>query len=187
VKYACKVDLNNSAKESVLIGVKLATYIDVFDIHKAVNRNQILACLPEELKNKKLGIHIVNMNFDRGINELWAHKHLKEKCALNIYFQTNGEETIFYEGKEVELPAKEGEVRSRNGSTKFFKKLSTDTLHKVESFIAKENECWILKTDQPHSVLSHKKTGNRIILQIYFFETAYENVVELFGVEHATC
>jgi hypothetical protein len=153
--------------------------VDVFDIHKDVNRDEIFSCLPTVLKNKKTGIHIVIMDFDRGVDELWAHKHIKEKCVLNIYFQTNDEETIFYEGEEIELTNSNSNTRS--GSTRFFKKLLPDTLQKVESFVAKENECWLLKTSQPHSVLSNKKTGTRTLLQVYFFENEYEEVVEIFG------
>lgn len=181
MKYACKIDLPNLVKEKTFVGAKMATYSDVFDFHKAINRNEILTYLPEELRNKSLGVHIANMDFDRGIDELWAHRHLKDKCVLNVYFKTNDEETIFYEGEEVELLPKEGEpdFDKRSGSTKFSKKLSTDTLHRVESFIAKENECWLLKTTQPHSVLSHKKTGNRTILQVYFHETEYEEVAKI--------
>ena len=188
MKYAHKIDFPNSAKEKIFVGAKMATYSDVFDFHKAMNRNEILSYLPEDLKNKSFGVHIANMNFDRGINELWAHKHLRDKCVLNIYFQTNDEETIFYEGDEVELLPKEGEpdFDTRSGSTKFSKKLSMDTLSRVESFIAKENECWLLKTTQPHSVLSHRNGGNRIVLQVYFHETEYEEVGEILEKHHVS-
>ena len=182
MKYACKVDLPNAAKETIFAGAKMATYVDVFDIHKAVNRNEVFAYLPAVLQNKKKGIHVVNMDFDRGVDELWTHKHLKEKCVLNIYFKTNDEETIFYEGEEIEMF--DSNANTRSGSTRFFKKLLPDTLHKVESFVAKANECWLLKTSQPHSVLSNKKTGTRTLLQVYFFENTYEEVVEMFGVSN---
>ena len=179
MKYACKIDLPNNAKEVVFAGAKLATYVDIFDIHKAINRNKVFSCLPEILRDKKITIHMANVIFNETFGEVWAHTHIKEKCVLNIYFKTNGEETVFYEGDEVEM------IPS-TGKSSFYKKLSMDTLYRAESFIAKDDECWLLKTNQPHSVISNKKTGVRSFLQIYFYENEYDEIVSLLGEEYAS-
>jgi hypothetical protein len=177
MKYACKIELPNFAESFISAGPKLATYVDIFDIHKAVNREKVVEFFPKELADKKTTIHMVNVNFDRGLDEVAIHKHVKEKCVINIYFKTNNEETIFYQGQEVELVPDAGK-RS------FFKKLSPNSLQKAESFVAHDNECWLLNTTQPHSVYSNQKTGTRTFLQIYFFEDTYEEIAEILGAKH---
>jgi hypothetical protein len=174
MKYACKVDLPNAAKETIFAGAKMATYLSNFFMHKAINRDHIISCLPKKLQQQKLGVHVTNIIFDENHDNVWVHKHVKDKCVLNIYLKAGGEETIFYEGDEVEVP-------SEHGGSRLFKLLSFDTLRKAESFVAKENECWVLKTSQHHSVLSSSKDVTRTLLQVYFFEDEYENIIKEFG------
>lgn len=182
MKYAHKIDLSDDLKSAISIGAKVATYGGMFDLYKTVNREKILSYFPEAIKNKKIRFYVVNIDFNKGPQKIKVHKHLKEKCVLNIYLQTNGEETTFYEGEEVYLAPEEEDESS--GSTRMFQNLVLGKLHKVESFVAKTNESWLLKTGQPHSVTYSKKTGVRKMLQIYFLEDEYDEIVELFEVNY---
>jgi len=173
MKYASKINLPVDIKNIISVGAKIATYVDKFDLYKAKNYEEIISYLPETIRNKKTGFYIVNVDFGKGSPEIRAHKHTKEKCVLNVYLKTNGEETIFYEGQEVILDPTEGR------SVRPFYNLSHDTLQKVESFIAQENECWLLNTDQPHSIIAGKELGIRSFIQIYFLENTYDEIINL--------
>ena len=183
MKYAHKIDLSDDFKKAISAGPKVATYVDMFDIYKAADRDKIISHFPEFMQDIKTGFYMVDIDFGKGLQEIKVHKHLKEKCVLNVYLQTNGEETIFYEGEEIDLDPAEEEG---SGSTRIFQNLVLDNLRAVESFVAKPNECWLLKTDQPHSVTSMKKTGVRKMLQIYFLENDYDEIVNLFEVNYAS-
>jgi hypothetical protein len=85
---------------------------------------------------------------------LGPHRDRIRQCAINFYLNPIGEETKYYSYAAGELT-------------------------QVDSFIAKQNECWLINTDIPHSV-DLKQNHVRKILSFSFVNTPFEKVVEYF-------
>ena len=83
------------------------------------------------------------------VRTTYPHTHLGTgKSAINWYLETNGETTSFYEGDDII------DVSSKYFSEKdkAYIMPDPDKLKFVESFVAKENESWLIDVSQPHSV-----------------------------------
>jgi hypothetical protein len=102
--------------------------------------NSIKSILPNKIKPHILSISLMS------IRETYPHRHKIEKCVINFYIEVNGEETEIFEGENVV------DNRWLNTDNLNYEMLYIDKLTKVESYIAKENEAWLLDTIQPHSV-----------------------------------
>jgi hypothetical protein len=171
LNFSIDKGLINEPKQAIVNYEKLLT------LYRLDNRRQLISLLPKDLQDKKVCIYLVNIDFEEEMNAVTIHSHTKEKCVVNIYLEANDEETIFYDGVKKEVPL-------LNGKSSFFKKYSFEDMEKVESFVAKTGDCWLLNTTQPHSVLSKKRKGSRKILQIYLFDTEYTEALKLFEVNH---
>ena len=169
MQYASKINFSIDSSLLEKSEKPFANIETVFDSYSLKKRREILKLLPKELQNGAC-VWLTHISFDRGLDKAKVHKHTKEKCVLNVYLETNNEETIFYEGQEKIIPLE-------NGKSSYIQILDPTTLNKKESFIAKPKEAWLLKTNKPHSVFSTEKEGVRKILQIYFFSLEYEEVL----------
>jgi hypothetical protein len=169
MKYARKVDLSLDFATKIRIGNWVARFSRIFNSFNVNNIDEMTALLPQSLQNKKVSFYMSRVNFNGEVKEGPPHIHLLDSCVINFYLKTNGEETIFYEGKEVEV----------NDSTAYHRVLSLNHLQKAESFVAKDNEAWLLKTNQPHALVSKEKKGTRKMLQIYFDGADYDEIVRL--------
>ena len=85
---------------------------------------------------------------------LGPHRDRIRQCAINFYLNPIGEETKYYS-------------------------YAGGKVTQVDSFIAKENECWLLNGDIPHSV-DLKPNHIRKILSFSFINTPFEKVLEHF-------
>lgn len=173
MKYAHKINFFFDLSKDIQIGEKAGEYSKIFNTYNVNNFVDMVSILPQDLQSKKVSFYFARVNFDGEIKEGPPHTHLKDSCLINVYLKTNGEETFFYEGEEVDASSE------TNDSTAYHRVLSLDYLQKAESFIAQDNEAWLLKTSQPHSLASTTKSGTREILQIYFDEDSYDEIVSL--------
>jgi hypothetical protein len=77
-------------------------------------------------------------------------------CTINYYMEASGEVTHYYDYQ------------------------SKGNICEIDSFCAKQDECWILNTDIPHAVsLLPEKT--RRILGVSFVHTSFEKVSSFFS------
>ena len=118
--------------------------------------DDILAYLPKSLLYLEVPeVWVFNsQSNDAKLSMLAPHRDLVRLCGINIYYETHSERTIFYT-------------------------YDNQVLSEVESFVAKNGDCYILDVDQPHSV---ELTPNKIrkSLSISFINTPYSEVIKHF-------
>lgn len=85
---------------------------------------------------------------------LAPHRDLVRLCGVNVYFETHGERTIFYQYQDGDLTEE-------------------------ESFTATDGECYVLDVDQPHAV-ELVPGCTRKLMSISFIKTPYAEVVKHF-------
>ncbi len=88
---------------------------------------------------------LMNVNYSE-IRLLRAHVHMDDEAVINIYLQTNGEKTTFWEG---EIAVDDG-ITFDNGNDYF--NINHDKITPVEHFVAQPGDVWLLNVKQPHSV-----------------------------------
>lgn len=88
---------------------------------------------------------LMNVNYSE-IRLLRAHVHKDDEAVINIYLQTNGEKTTFWEG-EIEV---DDGITFDNGNDYF--NVNHDKITPVEHFVAQPGDVWLLNVKQPHSV-----------------------------------
>lgn len=146
----------------------------------------VRAIVPDSIQHAVLGVNYTEVTL------LAAHIHVVERCVINLYQQTNGERTTFYEGT-VE-PDDTWSTDNGNG----YLNVNMGLLTPVESFIAQDGDVWILDAFQPHSVevIGDPRPGmhrfepngdkRRFMVQIYM-DLPYSEVIEQFmGATHGT-
>ena len=96
------------------------------------------------------------------------------KATINFYLQTGNAETVFYD-----LIDENGSLQIKNNGNGYV--FTLNSLKKVSSFIANDNDVYILDTSKPHSVNFPKTNPNgyrtAIILQTKKF--TYEQVLDM--------
>jgi len=117
---------------------------------------------------KPLGVNLTEIRI------LGPHVHTREKCVINFYEETHGEQTTFWEGEIV--PDDRWSLDNGNG----YYHVNHELLTPVESFNAKPGDVWFMNTLQPHSVTYPGDTRTdgyqflplnmnaRYIMQVYF-------------------
>jgi len=112
-------------------------------VRKFMSSKQIAAikqALPESVSS-----FLMNVNYSE-IRLLRAHVHTEDQAVLNIYQQTNGEKTTFWDGP-IEM---DDGVTKDNGNSYF--NVNHDKLTPAEFFIAQPGDIWLLNVQCPHSV-----------------------------------
>lgn len=139
----------------------------------------IKSSLPEALQSSVIGVNYSDIRL------LAPHIHMVEQAVINFYQHTNGEMTTFYEG-EIE---RDDRWSTDNGNG--YLNVVMEKIHPVESFIAKDNDVWILDTRQPHSVtiiddertdmhqFEPKGDNHRKIVQVYL-DLPFAEVIKFF-------
>lgn len=139
--------------------------------------DMIRAALPKALQTANIAISRTTIDLRHFENDIKPHVHTVEKCVLNFYIKTNGEETSFYEG-DLETDD-EAVIDNYN----LYRMIKTDGLTKVESFKASDNDAWLLTTIQPHQVAaSVEQDYIRDMIQVYFIDLPFNKVVKEFEV-----
>lgn len=137
----------------------------------------IKAALPKSLQTANIAISRTTIDLTHFENDIKPHVHTMEKCVLNYYIKTNGEETSFYEG-DLETDDK-AVIDNYN----LYRMIKTDGLTKVESFKASDNDAWLLTTIQPHQVAaSIEQDYIRDMIQVYFLDLSFAEVSKEFEV-----
>lgn len=163
MKYAEKInflpDLKYISKASVVVSEHGKRLRDdsVALTRKYIPKKQsdmIRDSLPEGLQKHFLGTNLSEISL------LGPHSHLIERSVINIYLQTNGEVTKFWEG-EIEVYGKWSHDDG-NG----YINCNPDKLTFVEVFSANTGESWLLDSRQPHSV--ELGTDDRVGEEIFF-------------------
>lgn len=118
-------------------------------------RNKIIAQLPKSLINLEIPpqIAIMEMLATEESNDVYLPPHIDNVrvAAINVYLQTNGDETTYYH-------------------------YSKGKVNPIFSFVANTGETYLLNVDKPHSV-KLKSPAKRKILTISFAKLSYEEVL----------
>lgn len=136
----------NRALEEKYEAIPTSTYVLPEDV-----TSHLLTQLPQEVLDVEVPqIYILTMEAsDAPHPVLAAHVDLNRSCGINIYIETNGEITHFYDWDK-----------------------STKTLSEIERFVANTDECWLMDTQIPHSV-SLVTGKQRSMLTFSFVKTPY--------------
>jgi hypothetical protein len=121
------------------------------------DKDRVLACIPESLLAVEVPeVWVLNIKPTESsdLTMLAPHVDKVRKCCLNIYIEPHGERTAYYEYQHGKLEEKYG-------------------------FIAQHGECWILDSDQPHSVTLAPPHIRRAI-SVSFIHTPYSEVLKHF-------
>lgn len=122
---------------------------------KAADKRQILKYLPKkllEIEVPEVWVLNIKPTDTQDTTMLAPHVDKVRKCCINIYVDTHGEKTTYYE--------------YTNGKIK-----------EIGDFVAQHGECWALDSDTPHSVLLNPPHIRRAI-SISFINTPYEQVIQ---------
>ena len=171
MKYARKINFPIKSVLSKEPGDHVVTIVSMFHMYETLDLDEVTKLLPEELKQSDFGVYMVQVDFKQE-SELIVHYHFKEKCVLNIYLETNGEKTSFYEGPRKKMALAPGESR-------MYRQLEKQPMNEAESFVAQPGECWLIKTRQPHGVTSVETQGLRKMIQVYFADMDYDTVLTI--------
>jgi hypothetical protein len=137
-------------------------YIMKEDIEKIKN------LLPNKVKDKIIAINLSE------IEPLKVHVHTKEKVILNIYLNTNDEETVFYDGT---IEADDENVID-NGNN--FYKVKKEKLKEVQRFSAKKGEAWLLRVEKPHEVVGTKKSKEKRMMIMTYLDGEFDEILKYF-------
>lgn len=186
MKYAVQIpfkpDLPYIGRATVVLGehAKSSTDADAVLTRYYVPEKQqdlIKAALPKSLQDTTIFICRTTIDLGNFENDLKPHVHTDEKCVLNYYLTTNGEETSFFEG-EVEP---DSNIAIDNDNLYYM--VNTDKLYKVETFQSNIGESWLLSTRQPHQVFCKTEQHKvRDMIQIYFMDLSFDEVKQHFEV-----
>jgi hypothetical protein len=134
------------------ISVPNATY-DMKDSDKAA----VIQCLPQSLLDIEVPeVWVLNIKptESKDLTMLAPHVDKVRKCCLNIYVDPHGEKTTYWEYQHGKLQEK-------------------------YSFVAQHGECWIMDSDQPHSVTLSPPHVRKAI-SVSFINTPYQEVIKHF-------
>lgn len=186
MKYAARLSFNPDLRYVHKSKVVLGEHARSSDGAKPVltryyipdrQRDLVKQALPDALKETNFFVCRTSINLGNFENDLKPHVHTDELCVLNVYLKTSGEETIFFDG----VIEPDDEIAVDNGNLYYMVK--TDKLTKAESFHANTGDAWLLCTRQPHQVTcATKQSDVRDILQIYFMDLPFDEVVKHFEV-----
>ncbi len=139
--------------------INLSRKTKTIGIHHGVIRNYIsrkylnnvLKLLPKEIQDCCMSIS------KSTVRPVPVHVHKVESCVINFYFNTNREETSFYEG-----------TYNTTYEDDYFKLLDPKELKKVDSFIANNGDVYLLNSRKPHDVVNTKTVDDaRLLIQVF--------------------
>jgi hypothetical protein len=123
----------------------------------AEDKAKVLKYLPKELLDVEVPeVWVLNIKPAETTDTTMLAPHVDKvrKCCINIYINTHGEKTTYYDYKAGEL-------------------------FEIGSFVAADGECWALDSDRPHSVTLTPPYIRKAI-SISFIKTPYKEIVKSF-------
>lgn len=121
--------------------------------------------LPEKYRKD---FHVSEMKIDRAVP---PHTDTEIVTTINFYIQTEGCRTVFYK-KKVDEPRTFKMEQQTNGRL-----FHPDDLIEVDSFVAKDNEIWVLDVTQIHSVQGDFQLRKALTLGTFVHK--YNDVIEM--------
>jgi hypothetical protein len=120
--------------------------------------------------------HLTFLEINAGV--IPPHTDNNIKVSINFYIETNNCETTFYSLKDKNCQG----IKSANQTNGRF--YSLNDLNKEESFIAKNNDVYILNVTKPHGVISLENTGkNRTALCLQSPFLSFEKTLTVLNLE----
>jgi hypothetical protein len=122
---------------------------------EANDKQKVLKYLPKELLDIEVPeVWILNIKpaDTNDATMLAPHVDKVRKCCINIYIDTHGEKTTYYDYK-------------------------AGNIKEIGSFVARDGECWALDSDTPHSVLLSPPHIRKAV-SISFINTPYSCVIK---------
>jgi hypothetical protein len=125
---------------------------------------KILKVLPESLRSEfEVFLMVINSH------EIPPHIDSNSLATINFYMKTGAGKTSFY--KETG-PSEKKKIKNQTDGYI----LDTSCLQETFSFVAQEDEAWILNTKVPHSVRCETM---RVAFVLQSFKHSYEEVVKM--------
>ena len=121
----------------------------------AEDKQQVLKQMPKallDIETPEVWILNIKPADTQDPTMLAPHVDKVRKCCINVYADTHGEKTTYYE-------------------------YNAGKIKEIGSFVANNGECWALDSDTPHSVLLSPPHIRRAI-SISFINTPYLQVME---------
>jgi hypothetical protein len=135
------------------------------------DQSQIFSYLPERYRTD-FAIHLMRIN-----KEIPPHTDTGILASLNFYIKTQDCKTLFYK-KRVENPRT---IQIKNQVDGFI--FDEADLIKTESFIATDNDVFLLDVSQPHSVIPLSNFGERLAITLatssHNFKAVCDMLVEM--------
>lgn len=177
-KYSRKTEDIDSIKSLIIYYESIRDTQSVFSqIPISDNiKEKIFEYLPKKLLEKEIPKFYWQL-MENG-NIVPAHIDGYRNSCLNFYLNVNDEETIFYNKKRngIKLdPPKIGRKIDVDNAPEFF---CPEWLEYVDSFKAKEFDCYLLDVTKVHSVINEHNNKTRVCLTVSF-NTKFEQVYQL--------
>ena len=127
--------------------------------------NKIKMMLPVPLRNEAA------ISLCKILKDVNPHKDHDSKCKINFYIHAGNARTIFFNDPGVPGYSFHGNEKENIYSVRDHK------LKKISSFIAHDNEAYLLDTSKIHMVLMPSESS-RLIVSVSF-DTQYEDVLSI--------
>lgn len=156
-----KLELSHQKKTYTKLQKYAGSFLDqkLIPLHTydLLNGRQILDMLPFRLLDEEVpSVILTELTSDYdGISYFPPHVDIKRRSALNYYFNTLGESTIFYKWDQI-----------------------NKTLNEIESFVVNDKELWALDVSKPHSV-KFQRPSSRRFLSFSFSKLSYRDLIEI--------
>jgi hypothetical protein len=133
------------------------------------NNSHLFYCIKEPYR-KYFNINVLNINTPY----VPPHTDSNIKVSINFYIQTNNCKTSFYKFKNSNYTVKKLDNQTNGGI------FDLEDLNEVDSFIAKDNEAYVLDVTHPHSVTNLSNTNNnRIAICIQSTVLSFNETLEV--------
>ena len=101
------------------------------------------------------------------------HTDSNIQCTINFYMKTDNCRTQFYKFKTDDVKKMQLDAQT-NG---FY--FDVNDLEQTESFVAENNEAWVLNVAEPHAVLAGKRFIERNTITLSTMKYNYDEVIEM--------
>lgn len=149
--------------------------ISYYNVEKDIE-DVLLNIVPEMYRDTfKVLLMIINRD------EIPPHIDSNALVVINLYLKTCGAtKTTFYTEKKFDTEY----TKIENQTDGYM--LDDKNLDEIYSFVAKEDEAWVLDVKKPHSVKCETKNEIRIAFTLLSFTQSYEDTLKIFNIHSET-
>jgi len=146
--------------------------VSYYNVEKNIE-DILLNIIPEVYRNKfKVLLMIINRN------EIPPHIDSNALVVINLYLKTCGNTITTFYTENPDVPS--DVIKIKNQTDGYI--LDDKNLIETCSFMAKEDEAWILNVKKPHSVKCQVKNELRIAFTLLSFTLSYEDTLKIFNI-----